>query len=134
LELWVPEDFLIWPYLSDRPSSINKRYAGMIRVNSMSSLDGLRIGNAKINFSINIKDKTIKENEGTWKLTNNEGILSVTKSSENPDLETDIGTFSSIMSGFTDFSEMILANRVKVLDKNCDCDFEKTTTFHFESF
>jgi predicted acetyltransferase len=134
LELWVPEDFLIWPYLSDRPSSINKRYAGMIRVNSMSSLDGLRIGNEKINFSINIKDKTIKENEGTWKLTNNEGILSVTKSSENPDLETDIGTFSSIMSGFTDFSEMILANRVKVLDKNCDCDFEKITTFHFESF
>lgn len=134
LELWVSEDFLIWPYLSDRPSSINKRYAGMIRINSMSLLDGLRIGNEKINFSINIKDNTIKENEGIWKLTNDGGILSVTKCSESPDLETDIGTFSSIMSGFTDFSEMILANRVKVLDKNCDCDFEKITTFHFESF
>jgi predicted acetyltransferase len=134
MELWVSEDFLIWPYLSDRPSRINKKYAGMIRVNSMSLLDGLRIGNEKINFSVNIKDSTIKENEGIWKLTNKEGILSVTKSTESPDLETDIGTFSSIMSGFTDFSEMILANRVKILNKNCECDFEKTTTFHSESF
>jgi predicted acetyltransferase len=100
----------------------------------MSLLDGLRIGNEKINFSVNIKDSTIKENEGIWKLTNKEGILSVTKSTESPDLETDIGTFSSIMSGFTDFSEMILANRVKILNKNCECDFEKTTTFHSESF
>ncbi|MFO7881962.1 MAG: GNAT family N-acetyltransferase [Kosmotogaceae bacterium] len=134
LEIWVSEDFLIWPYLSDRPSSIKKRYAGMMRVNSMNLLDGLKIGDEKIDFTVSIKDKTNEENEGTWELRNNECVLSVTKSSESPDLETDIGTFSSIMSGFTDFSEMIRANRVKVLNSDSEFNLKKTTTFHFESF
>ncbi|MFW6120694.1 MAG: GNAT family N-acetyltransferase, partial [Petrotogales bacterium] len=111
MELWVSEDFLIWPYLSDRPSDIKKRYAGMIRVNSLDLLNELKIGNENIDFTISIKDKTNEENEGTWKIRSDQGVLSVKRSSENPDLETDIGTFSSIMSGFTDFSAMITANR-----------------------
>ncbi len=134
MELWVPEDFLIWPYLSDRPSNIKKRYAGMIRVNSMNLLNGLKIDNEKVNFTIFIKDKTNEENEGTWKIKSNEGFLSVEKSSENPDLETDIATFSSIMSGFTDFSEMIRADRVKVNNNNSEFHLNKSITFHFEHF
>ncbi|TYB93715.1 MAG: GNAT family N-acetyltransferase [Kosmotoga sp.] len=134
MELWVSDDFLIWPYLSDRPSDIKKRYAGMIRINSMNLLNELKIGNEDIDFTVSIKDKTNEENEGTWKLTNNEGTLLVTKSSEKPDLETDIGTFSSIMSGFTDFNEMITADRVKVINKDSKFNLKKITTFHFEHF
>ena len=134
LKMVLPENFILWPYLSDQPSEEKTGNAGMIRIVSMEKLDGLAVNFELESLIVSVNDEFSGENSGNFEIKTEKGLLKISKSSKSSEITCDIGCFSSVISGFTNFKEMIEADRVRVLEGYKEQDMPKVTTFNSEPF
>jgi len=134
LRMVLPEDFLLWPYLSDQPSEEKIGNAGMIRIVSVEKLDGLSVDFELEPLIVSVNDKFSEENTGNFEIKAEGGFLRISRSTKSPDIECDVSCLSSIISGFTSFKEMIEAGRVQVFEGYRGQDMPKVTTFNLEPF
>lgn len=109
-DLLVDED--VWPYLSDRPGKREIRDQFAMCIVSMEGLDGLAVDADDLSVAIEVADEQAPWNAGTWRWTIEDGVLRA-EPSGRADLRCSIAALSIILSGFTDFSEMIGAGRVE---------------------
>jgi len=134
LRMVLPEDFILWPYLSDQPSEEKTENAGMIRIVSMEKLDGLAVNFELEPLVISVNDKFSGENSGNFEIKTEKGLLKISKSSKSSEIACDISCLSSVISGFTNFKEMIEVDRVQVFEGYKEQDMPKVTTFNSEPF
>ncbi|HBJ80260.1 sterol carrier protein domain-containing protein, partial [Pseudothermotoga sp.] len=134
LRMVLPEDFLLWPYLSDQPSEEKIGNAGMIRIVSVEKLDGLSVDFELEPLIVSVNDKFSEENTGNFEIKAEGGFLRISRTTKSPDIECDISCLSSIISGFTSFKEMIEAGRVQVFEGYRGQDLPKVATFNLEPF
>ncbi|MBO8166670.1 MAG: GNAT family N-acetyltransferase [Kosmotoga sp.] len=134
LKMVLPENFILWPYLSDQPSEEKTGNAGMIRIVSMEKLDGLAVNFELESLIVSVNDEFSGENSGNFEIKTEKGLLKISKSSKSSEITCDIGCFSSVISGFTNFKEMIEADRVQVFEGYKEQDMPKVTTFNSEPF
>ena len=129
----LPVDEDVWPYLSDRPGKREIRDQFMIRIVSIEGLDGLEIGADDLSIGVEVTDEQAAWNAGTWRWTVDEGVLRI-EPSDRADLRCGIGPLSSVLSGFTDLSEMIAAGRIEPLPSYEGQDLPRATTFLADYF
>jgi predicted acetyltransferase len=123
----------LWPYLADRPmkQEIADKYA--IRIVDMERLDGLAVAADDLTIAIDVVDEQAPWNAGVWRWTIENETLRVERA-DQADLRCGIGPLSSILSGFTDFAEMIAVGRAEVLTTYAGQDLPRTTTFLADYF
>ncbi len=129
----TPMDEELWPYLSDRPKEQTIDDFGMIRVVSVEQLDGLAIGAPDLELGIKLNDSLAPWNDGIFSLKVQSGRLEVSRSQEY-DIECDVATLSSVLSGFTNLREMYACGRVKTTHDVLNVDLPKETTLLMEFF
>jgi len=129
----IPMDEELWPYLSDRPKEQTIDDFGMIRVVSVEQLDGLAIGAPDLELGIKLNDSLAPWNDGIFSLKVQSGRLEVSRSQEY-DIECDVATLSSVLSGFTNLREMYACGRVKTTHDVLNVDLPKETTLLMEFF
>jgi predicted acetyltransferase len=128
LKINLPQDLDVWPFLTERPKESLVRQRSMIRVVDVMGLNGLEINMPDCEFNLKINDAFAEWNDDVFKLSVREGFLSIEKS-EQADMTCDINAFSSIISGHTNFNEMIAMGKVQLLDGyTLEQDFPKTIT------
>jgi len=133
--LVVPSDFVFWPYVKNY--NFIKRSiveSPMIRIVNLMGLNGLRVDGEDFSVVININDKNCEWNNGVFVIELKDGVLYIKKSEENPEIELSIGQLSSVLSGFTNFDELIKMNFIKANENYSDQDFKKKTTFINQHF
>ena len=130
-DLPVGED--IWPYLSDRPGKREIRDQFMIRIVSIEGLDGLAVDADDLSVTIEVADAQAPWNAGTWRWIVDGGVFRI-EPTDRADLRCGIGPLSSVLSGFTDLSEMIAAGRIEPLPSYAGQDFPRATTFLADYF
>ncbi|RLL82055.1 acetyltransferase [Mesotoga sp. BH458_6_3_2_1] len=133
IHAFLPPDFLLWPYLKERPSEMKIVPRTMIRILDLQLLNGLRIDAPDIRVGIKIDDSQASWNDGVFELCVENGELSFSPS-DSFDLECDIATLSSVVGGTTDFKEMIEFGRVKVSDGYKGQDLPKSLPFELQHF
>lgn len=131
--LCLPKDIIIWPYLSEPPKDIKKGYTVLGRVINIEKLNGLELNSQDMNLCIQIVDEIISNNNGIYEMEIKNNILKISKTDKRPSLKTDIKTFSAIVSGYTNFSEMIDHNKIETIGKYDGQDIKKSIT-HFVEF
>jgi len=129
----LPLDADLWPYLSDRPSSCKIRDTFMIRIVSVEALDGLRIDAPDQSLRVEVNDPQAPWNEGTWELRVASGVLHV-EPADAADVRCDIGSLSTMISGFTTVRDLIAAGRVEALPSYDGQDLPPTTPFLADHF
>jgi predicted acetyltransferase len=132
LSILVPSDFLIWPYLGDYPKQKTSGGNCMIRIIDIEKLNDIKFISQDTSINIEIIDHNCSWNNGIWSLTVNDNRLYIEKTSK-AHIKTDIGTLSSILSGFTNIKDMISVKRIETIDYN-DQDFNLYNTFISEPF
>jgi predicted acetyltransferase len=115
LTIYLPKDLAIWPFLTEQPTESFLRQRSMIRVVDVMGLNGLKLSSPDLDFNLKINDNFAEWNNGIYKLTVKDGELSV-EASDHADMACDINTFSSIISGHTNFAEMISMGNVQLLN------------------
>jgi len=133
LRLELPVDVDLWPYLSDKPNERAIEDYFMIRIVSVGALDGLEIDAGDLSVAIEVVDEQAPWNAGGWRLTVEDGVLRVAPSGD-VDLRSGIGALSSVVSGFTDFGEMIAAGRIEPLPSYAGQELPRATTFLADYF
>jgi len=129
IDINLPKDFEIWPYLKDRPKNSSLRQRSMIRIVDILKLDGLRINTSDMEFIVEVTDNFAEWNDGIFKFRIKDGILKVEKA-EDADIKCDISVLSTVLSGFTDFKTMHEMGKVEVKEsKNLSFDLPKETTY-----
>ena len=129
----LPVDEDVWPYLADRPSKREIRDQFMIRIASIEGLDGLAVDADDLSVAIEVSDKQAPWNAGIWRWKIGNSVLRV-EPSDRADLRCGIGPLSSVISGFSDFSEMIAVGWVEPLSSYAGQDLPKATTFLADYF
>jgi len=130
---YLPPDFVLWPYLNDRPSEMNIILRTMIRIVDLELLNGLKINAPDMRVGIKISDKQASWNNGVFEMCMKDGELCFSRS-DSYDLECDIETLSSVVGGKSDFREMIEFGRVKATNSYNGQDLSKTTPFVLQHF
>lgn len=133
VELQVPADFSLWPYLADSPSTRALHDAAMIRIVSLEALDGLELSAPEMSLGVLVEDRQAPWNDGTFAFSVEGGRLRVDKG-KMAQLRLGIGALSSAISGFTNFQELIAAGRVEPLEGYRGQDLPKATTFLADHF
>ncbi len=133
LELLVPMDEVLWPYLSDYPGQHRVVDQGMIRVVDLERLDGLAIEAPDVEMEIEVADSQAPWNAGTWRLRVVAGRLSLVQGRKAV-LRCGIGALSSVLSGFASFRELIAARRIEALPGYDGADLPKVTTLLADGF
>jgi len=133
LTIELPVDVDLWPYLKDRPSKQEIRDFFMIRIVSMEALDGLTVDAEDMSLAVEISDEQASWNVGRWQLTIEGGILHV-EPTDRADVRCGIGALSSVISGFTDLTEMIASGRAEALQSYDGQDLPRETTFLADYF
>ncbi len=133
IELLLPEDFVIWPYLSSKPKEERIINRSMIRIVDLLSLD-LEVNSEDLSIIIKVEDKQVEWNNGTFILSIKDKKLSFKKTDKNPELSCSISTLSSIVGGYTNFEEMIEAGKVIVLKEWKGKDISKNTNLVLQHF
>ena len=129
----LPLDCELWPYLAHRPDKWTVRDVFMIRIVSLEALDGLSIDAPEMSLGIDVDDQQAPWNQGIWELSVDSGVLRVRRG-ERADLHCGIGVLSSVISGFSNFEEMISARKADPLNTYRGQDLPKTTTFLADYF
>jgi len=133
--LIAPLDFVLWPYVKNYNFVKRKIIeTPMIRIVNLIGLNGLRVDGENFSLVIKINDKNCEWNNGVFVIELNDGVLYIKKSEENPEIELSIGQLSSVLSGFTNFEELIKMNFIKANENYSDQDFKKKTTFINQHF
>ncbi|MGC9530514.1 MAG: GNAT family N-acetyltransferase [Candidatus Bipolaricaulaceae bacterium] len=112
IELQLPLDQLMWPYLAHRPANAQVQGTGMIRVTSLEDLSGLEVAAPDMSVRVRVRDPQAEWNDGTFALAVDGGVLHVARA-ERAEVSCDVGTLSAVLSGFTSFQEMIACGRVQ---------------------
>jgi len=133
LRLELPVDVDLWPYLSDKPNKRAIEDYFMVRIVSVEALDGLEIDAGDLSVAIEVVDEQAPWNAAVWRLTIEDGVLRVAPSGD-ADLRSGIGALSSVVSGFTDFGEMIAAGRIEPLPSYAGQELPRATTFLADYF
>jgi len=133
LELLVPMDEVLWPYLSDYPGQRKVVDEGMIRVVSLDRLDGLAIQAPDVEVEVEVLDPQAPWNAGTWRLRVSDETLSLARG-RKPALRCGVGALSAILSGFASFGELIAARRVEALPGYHGHDLPKAVTHLVDGF
>jgi predicted acetyltransferase len=133
IHAFLPPDFLLWPYLNERPSEVKIVPRTMIRIVDLELLNGLRIDAQDMRVGIKIVDSQASWNNGVFELSVEGGELSFARS-DSFDLECDIATLSSVVGGSANFKEMIEFGRVKVSDGYKGQDLPKSLPFALQHF
>ncbi|MDK2950572.1 MAG: hypothetical protein PWQ77_237 [Kosmotogales bacterium] len=133
--LIVPSDFVLWPYVKNY-NFIKRKIVDtpMIRIVNLLDLNGMKVDGEDFSLVIKINDKNCEWNNGVFVIELKDGVLYIKKSEENPEIELSIGQLSSVLSGFTNFEELIKMNFIKVNENYSDQDFKKKTTFINQHF
>lgn len=127
--VYFPKDLAIWPFLTEQTTDSFIRQRSMIRIVDVSALDGLALNSPDCEFNLKITDPFAEWNDGVFNLKVKDGVLAVEKT-EHADMVCDINAFSSIISGHTDFSEMIASGKVECLNGFVPAqDLPKMTTY-----
>jgi predicted acetyltransferase len=129
----LPVDADLWPYLSDRPCKRETRDQFMIRIVSIGALNGLAIDADDLTVDVEIADPQAPWNAGVWRFTVDDGVLCVERH-ERAQLRCGIGALSSVLAGFTDFSEMIAVGAIEALPSYEGQDLPRTTPFLADYF
>ena len=106
----------------------------MIRVVSTDALEGPVIDADDLSVAIEIADQQAPWNAGVWRSTAEKGVLSVEQPSDRADLRCGIGPPSSVLSGFTCFSEMIAVGGIRAFPSYARQDLPRMTSFLADYF
>ncbi|OAA30748.1 hypothetical protein AT15_10015 [Kosmotoga arenicorallina S304] len=134
ITFYAPEDFELWPYLTDRPIEEKLETSGMIRILDLKSLSGLNVDFQLPAVKVKVIDNLIEENNGIFEFYTEGGKLKIRKTTDEPELECDISTVSFVLSGFSSLSESIRIGKAKELKKVTQVEIPKDVTFHPELF
>ena len=129
----LPVGETLWPYLADRPAKREIRDRFAIRIVQMERLDGLAVEADNLTIAIDVVDEQAPWNAGVWRWTVEDATLRVERA-DRADLRCGIGPLSSVLSGFTDFAEMIAVGRIEALPTYAGQDLPRATTFLADYF
>ena len=99
----------------------------------MERLDGLAVEADNLTIAIDVVDEQAPWNAGVWRWTIEDATLRVERA-DRADLRCGIGPLSSVLSGFTDFAEMIAVGRIEALPTYAGQDLPRATTFLADYF
>ncbi len=133
VELHVPMDEVLWPYLADSQSQHRVQDEAMIRVVDLERLDRLELDAPDTELSVEVADPQAPWNAGVWSLSVRDGRLRVARGSK-PHLHCGIGALSSVLSGFASCRELIAARRIEALPGYNEADLPKVTTLLADGF
>jgi predicted acetyltransferase len=133
IRLNLPLNTELWPYFSDRPTKYSVSDEFMIRIVSMEALNGLSMEMPDLCVAIDVADPQASWNQGVWVLTIDSGVLRIERGGQ-ADVRCGIGTLSSVISGFSTFSEMFRAKRAEALGTYRGQDFPKTSPYLADHF
>ena len=133
LRFELPVGETLWPYLADRPAKQEIRNRFAIRIVQMEQLDGLAIEADDLAIAIDVVDEQAPWNAGIWRWMVEDGTLRVDRD-DRADLRCGIGSLSSVLSGHTDFAEMIAVGRAQALPTYEGQDLPRATTFLADYF
>ena len=133
LRFELPVGETLWPYLADRPAKREIRDRFAIRIVQMERLDGLAVEADNLTIAIDVVDEQAPWNAGVWRWTVEDATLRVERA-DRADLRCGIGPLSSVLSGFTDFAEMIAVGRIEALPTYAGQDLPRATTFLADYF
>jgi predicted acetyltransferase len=105
----------------------------MIRIIDINALDGIFFDSCDADISVELTDSVIKENNGCFRFIIDNKKLRISRT-ENAAISTDIGTFSSVLSGYVGIKDMIDCSKMKIIGKYDGTDFKKECTFITELF
>ncbi len=128
VEIRTPLDFVLWPYLSDRPEETRVVESSMIRITDIRLLEGLDVGSDDFRIKVDITDRQAPWNDGIFELRGSDGILHVSEA-VCADVKCGIGTLSSIIAGRTNFNEAISFGMAEKLDGYDGSDLPKVLNF-----
>ncbi|MGM0641346.1 MAG: GNAT family N-acetyltransferase [Thermotogota bacterium] len=131
--IFLPNDFVLWPHVNERYKTEDDLVSPMIRVIDIEKLNGLKTKGQDMNVNIEIEDKQAVWNNGIFNVKIIEGEIQIT-GSEEADITMNIGTFSSILSGFTNIEEMLDSGKATIIDNYNGTDLKKYPTFLNEFF
>lgn len=133
ITMFVQPDFVILPYLTNRPSGMSIDIRSMIRIVDLQGLNGLKINSPDMSVKIKVRDKQALWNNGVFKLSVENKILKV-EETEEPELSCDIGILSAIIGGSTTIKEMLECDMIDELSGYHGQDFPRETPFVMEPF
>lgn len=133
IELHLPLDEPLWPYLSDYASAIKLQQMAMLRVVDLALLDGLEIAAPNTALCIAVEDAQAPWNNGPWTLAAQDRVLHVEKGG-TPMLRSGIGPLSAVLSGFTNVGAMLACGKMTALPGYHGEDLPKQTTLLVDFF
>ena len=133
IELHLPKDEALWPYLDDYASAIKLQQLAMIRIIDLAMLDCLQVAAPDTVLRIEVMDPQAAWNNGRWTLTVQDGVLHVEQGGV-PVLQSGIGPLSAVLSGFANVAEMLACAKMKALPGYHDEDLPKETTLLVDFF
>jgi predicted acetyltransferase len=133
IELLLPTDELLWPYLDDSPEQETVEHQFMARLVGIQALDGLALEAEDLSLCVEVTDPQAPWNAGPFTLTVADGRLSVARGG-SPTLRSPIGPLSSVIAGRTRFKEMIAAGRIEALAGYSGEDLPKAVTLLVDYF
>lgn len=133
VQVFLPNDFVLWPHVNERYKTKEGLVSPMIRVIDIDKLNGLKTNGPDMNVNIEIEDKQAPWNNGIYNLKVIDGEIQIT-GAEEADITMNIGTFSSIISGFTNIEEMLDSGKATIIDNYNGTDLVKYNTFLNEFF
>ncbi len=133
IELHLPSDEPLWPYLSDYASAIKLQQLAMIRIVDLAMVDGLEIAAPDTVLCIDVTDAQAPWNDGPWTIAVQDRVLHVEQGG-TPTLQSGIGPLSSVLSGFTDVGEMLACGKMTALPGYHGEDLPKQTTLLVDFF
>ena len=131
--MFLPLDYLVWPYISGNPIEMKIERRSMIRIVDLMELDGLKINNEDIKINIKVNDSQANWNNGIFSISIKENILKIS-SADKADLECDIGSLSAVIGGGTNFKEMIKVGKIKIIGDYDGQDISKDLPFVLQGF
>jgi len=133
VELHVPMDEVLWPYVADSPTQHRIHDEAMIRVVDLARLDRLELDAPDTQLDVEVADPQAPWNAGVWSLRVRDGRLGVARGSKAL-LRCGIGALSSVLSGFASCGELIAARRIEALPGYDGADLPKVTTLLADGF
>ena len=133
IELHLPLDEPLWPYLNDYASATKLQQLAMIRIIDLAMLDGLRITAPDTALCIEVTDAQAAWNNGPWTLTVHDSVLHVEQGGV-PVLQSGIGPLSAVLSGYANVAEMLACGKMAARPGYNGEDLPKETTLLVDFF
>jgi len=130
----VSDSHRLWLNL-DEGYRLRPFYTILLRVIKPENIKNMKI-NCEKDFSVNIEieDRNISGNNAVWNLECIKGILNINKSSGKNDFKTDINSFSSLISGYSDFTELVYGRKIIKTGNKDIPDIKKRNNYFCDFF